>query len=166
ILTDERKPEVIRSSVGLDAIWRKHEAPVECPPSEQGTLLRMTRLYQIWDAERFRLIQRGLSRLVSPFKENKDFSVFLLAPEEFSEFSSEITPPVALNYPHYSVQGTIDPQGKCDLKLAVKATGEVRPVTGGFVKYGKDGLQHLEEDAYSKLKQATEGQPESGKAEW
>lgn len=166
ILTEVRKPEVIRSDVGLDAIWPIHEVPVECPPSEQGTLLRMNNLAQVWDAERFRLIQRGLSRLVSPFKENKDFSVFLLAPEEFSEFSAEITPPPALNYPHYSVMGTIDPQGKCDLKLEVKATGEVRSLTGGFVRDGKDRLQHLEDDAYSKLRQSIEGQPESGRAKW
>lgn len=166
ILTDERKPEVIRSDVGLDAMWPKHEVPIVCPPSEQGTLLRMNNLAQVWDAERFRLIQRGLSRLVSPFKENKDFSVFLQAPEEFSEFSSEITPPVVLNYPHYTVSGTIDSQGKCDLTLEVKATGEVRSVTGGFVREGKDGLQYLEDEAYLNLKKATECQPENGKAEW
>lgn len=166
VLIDVRKPEVVRSDVGLDAIWPKHEVPVDCPPSEQGTLLRMNNLAQAWDAERFRLIQRGLSRLVSPFKENKDFSVFLQAPEEHSEFSSEITPPAALNYPHYSVQGTIDPQGKCDLKLEVKATGEIKALTGGFVRDGKDRLQHLEDDAYSKLKQAAARQPESGDAYW
>lgn len=166
ILTDERKPEVIRSDVGLDAIWPKHEVPVECPPSEQGTLLRMNNLAQVWDAERFRLIQRGLSRLISPFKENKDFSVFLQAPETFSEFSSEITPPVVLNYPHYTVSGTVDSQGKCDLTLEAKATGEVRSVTGGFVREGKDGLQYLENEAYFKLKQTTESQLENGEAEW
>ncbi|WP_232502210.1 ATP-binding protein [Azoarcus olearius] len=166
ILTEVRKPEVIRSDVGLDAIWPKHEVPVECPPSEQGTLLRMNNLAQAWDAERFRLIQRGLSRLISPFKENKDFSVFLQAPEAFSEFSSEITPPVVLNYPHYTVSGMVDPQGKCDLMLEVKATGEVRSVTGGFVREGKDGLQYLENEAYSKLKQTTENQLENDKTEW
>lgn len=166
ILTNVRKPEVIRSDVGLDAIWPKHEVPVECPPSEQGTLLRMNNLAQVWDAERFRLIQRGLSRLISPFKENKDFSVFLQAPETFSEFSAEITPPVVLNYPHYTVSGTIDLQGKCDLMLEVKATGEVRHVTGGFVRDGKDGLQYLEDESYLNLKQATENQLENGEAEW
>lgn len=166
ILTDVRKPEVIRSDLGLDAIWPKHDAPVECPPSEQGTLLRMSKLAQVWDAERFRLIQRGLSRLVSPFNEHKDFSVFLQAPEEFSEFSSEITPPAALNYPHYTVSGTVDPQGRCNLTLEVKATGELRPVTGGFVRDGKDGLQYLESEAYSRFKETTESQPEIGKAEW
>lgn len=166
ILTDVRKPEVIRSDLGLDAIWPKHEVPVVCPPSEQGTLLRMNNLAQIWNAERFRLIHRGLSRLVSPFKKNKDFSVFIQAPEEFSEFSSEITPPAALNYPHYSIQGTIDPQGKCDLKLEVKSTGEIRPLTGGFVRDGKDHLQHLDDDAYSKSKKTPEGHLESGNAEW
>jgi len=166
ILIDERKPEVIRSDVGLDAIWPKHEVPVECPLSEQGTLLRMNDLAQVWDAERFRLVQRGLSRLVSPFKENKDFTVFLQAPEAFSEFSSEITPPVVLNYPHYTVKGTVDPQGKCDLTLEVKATGEVRSVTGGYVREGNDGLQHLENEAYLKLRQTTERQQENGEAEW
>ncbi len=166
ILTEQRKPQTIRSDVGLDAIWPKREVPVECPPSEQGTLLRMSKLAQVWDAERFRLIQRGLSRLISPFKENKDFRVFLQASEEFSEFSSEITPPVVLNYPHYTVNGTIDPQGKCNLTLEVKATGEVRSVTGGYVREEKDGLQYLENDVYLRLKQATESQPENGITEW
>jgi len=165
ILTDERQPEIIRSDVGLDAIWPKHEVPVDCPPSEQGTLLRMNHITQTWDVERFRLIQRGLSRLVSPFKENKDFRVFLQAPDEFAEFSSEITPPAALNYPHYSVQGTIDAQGKCDLKLEVKASGEVKSVTGGFVREGKDGLQYLGDEAYSNLKKRIEKQLENSRPE-
>ena len=166
ILTEERKPEIIRSDVGLDATWPKHEVPVECPPSEHGTLLRMSNLAQIWDVERFRLIQRSLSRLISPFKENKDFSVFLQAPGAFSEFSSEITPPAALNYPHYTVSGTVDSQGICDLTLEVKATGEVRRVTGGFTREEKDGLQYLEKEVYLNLKKTTESQPEIGEAEW
>lgn len=166
ILTDERKPEVIRSDVGLDAIWPKDEVPVECAPSEQGTLLRMNNLAQAWDAERFRLIQRGLSRLVSPFKENKDFCVYFQAPEEFSEFSSEILPPVVLNYPHYTVTGTVDPHGKCNLTLEVKATGEVKSVSGGFLREAREGLQYLEEEAYLKLNRATENRPEEGMAEW
>lgn len=163
ILTEERQPEVIRSDVGLDFIWPAHSVPADCPPSEQGTLLRMNRIAQAWDSERFKMIQRGLSRLVSPFKENKDFTVYLLAPEEFSEFSSEISPPAALNYPHYSVQGTVDSQGKCDLNLEVHATGESIPVTGGFIRDEKDGLQYLDADAYSKLKAAANDQTsESG----
>lgn len=166
ILTDERNPEVILSDSGLDALWPKYEAPIECSPSEQGTLLRMNGMAQAWDAERFRLIQRGLSRLVSPFKESKDFKVFLLAPDEFSEFSSEITPPAALNYPHYTVQGTIDEQGKCNLMLTVGASGETKPVSGGFVREGRDGLQYLGDDAYSNLKKAIESQLENSETGW
>lgn len=166
ILTEQRPPQTIRSDVGLDSIWPKDVVPVECPPSEQGTLLRMTKLTQAWDTERFRLIQRGLSRLISPFKESKDFRVFLQASEEFSEFSSEITPPVVLNYPHYTVNGTIDPQGKCSLTFEVKATGEVRSVIGGYVREEKDGLQYLEKEAYLRLEQATENQPKNGTTEW
>jgi len=166
ILTDERTPEVIRSDVGLDVIWPKDEVPVECPPSEQGTMLRMSHVAQAWDAERFRLIQRGLSRLISPFQVNKDFSVYLQATEAFSEFSSEITPPVVLNYPHYTVTGNVDPQGRCDLTLEVKATGEVKRVTGGFVRGARDGLQYLEEEAYLELKRGIESRTDDGMDEW
>lgn len=166
ILTEERRPDIIRSDVGLDAMWPRHEVPIECPPSEQGTLLRMNNLVQGWDADRFRLIQRGLSRLISPFKANKDFRVFLEAPDEFSEFSSEITPPVVLKYPHYTVIGTVDSRGKCDLTLEVKATGEVKKVGGGFVRDGKDCLQHLEIEAYNKLKNAIENKSDDFKYEW
>jgi len=166
ILTDERNPQVIRSDVGLDAMWPYDEVPVGCPPSEHGTLLRMNNLAQAWDAERFRLIQRGLSRLVSPFKENKDFCVYLQAPEEFSEFSSEISPPVVLNYPHYTVTGAVDPQGTCNLMLEVKASGEVKRVSGGFVREEKDGLQYLDEEAYLRFKQATQNRTAENMAEW
>lgn len=166
ILTEERRPDIIRSDVGLDAMWPRHEVPIECPPSEQGTLLRMNNLVQGWDADRFRLIQRGLSRLISPFKANKDFRVFLEAPDEFSEFSSEITPPVVLKYPHYTVIGTVDSRGKCDLTLEVKATGEVKKVGGGFVRDGKDCLQHLEIEAYNKLKNDIENKSDDFKYEW
>lgn len=166
ILTEERNPEIIRSDVGLDAVWPQNEVHMECPPSEQGTLLRMNNLAQIWDADRFRLIQRGLSRLVSPFKESKDFKVFLQAPDEFAEFSSEITPPAVLNYPHYTVTGTIDEQGRCNIVLKVEATGEIMPVGGGFVRNGKDGLQHLEKEAYLKLEETTKNQPETGQTSW
>lgn len=165
VLTEERPPQVIRSDVGLDAIWPKYEASLERPPSEQGTLLRMNNVVHAWDHDRFRLIQRGLSRLVSPFKENKDFKVFLQAPDEFSEFSSEISPPAALSYPHYSVEGEIDEHGVCNLKLEVHATGDEALVTGGFVRDNKDGLQHLEKGAYIQLKEAMESQP-NGVAEW
>lgn len=166
ILIDERMPEVIRSDVGLDAIWPQKEVPVECSPSNKGTLLKMNRLSQTWDAERFRLIQRGLSRLLSPFKENKDFSVYLQAPDEFSEFSSEIMPPAALNYPHYTVTGSVDQQGRCNLTLEVKATGEIKHTTGGFVREKNDGLQHLDESPYLDLKRTTESEPKDGLNKW
>lgn len=166
ILTEERSPETIRSDIGLDAIWPKKEVPVVCPPSEQGTLLRMSRLTQEWDAERFRLVQRGLSRLISPFKENKDFRVYLKAPEAFSEFSAEITPPVVLNFPHYTVVGAVDPQGMCDLTLEVKATGEVKRIKGGFVREASNGLQFLEEKSYLELKSSIEGDAENVSVEW
>lgn len=166
ILTEERDPEMVRSDVGLDAVWPKHEVPVDCPPSDQGTLLRMNSVAHAWDVERFRLVQRGLSRLISPFKESKDFKIFIQAPDEFSEFSAEISPPVALNYPHYIVKGEVDAQGRCNIKLEVKATGEATTLTGGFVRQGKDGLQYLDEDTYTKLKKAAEGSSGQGAIEW
>lgn len=166
ILTDEREPEVVNSKLGLDALWPSVEVPIQCPPSEHGTLLKMSHLTQAWDTERFRLIQRGLSRLISPFKENKDFSIYLQAPAEFSEFSAEISPPEALNYPHYVVIGEIDSKGKCDLELEVKADGEIKRILGGFVREKKHGLQYLDEGAYLELKQATESAPEDGLKKW
>lgn len=165
ILTEVRSPKVIRTDVGLDATWPTHDAPVDCRPSEQGTLLRMNRLINQWDAERFRLIQRGLSRLVSPFKENKDFRIFLQTPSEYSEFSTEISPPAALNYPHYSLKGTVDAQGTCALEMEVHATGEVILISGGFVRSNKEGLQHLGEKPLSELRKATDKAP-PGSATW
>lgn len=165
-LIEERSPEVILSEVGLDAVWPKYEVPVECPPSEQGTLLRMNYVAQVWDAERFRLIQRGLSRLISPFKGNKDFHIYLKTPEEFSEFSSEIAPPEVLNYPHYTLNGSIDHQGRCNITLEVKATGEIVRVAGGFIRGQKSGLQYLDENAYLALKKTIENEFQDFPSSW
>ncbi|MBK8068629.1 MAG: ATP-binding protein [Rhodanobacteraceae bacterium] len=167
ILTEVREPEVITSDRGLDAIWPRHEVPTASPPSDQGTLLRMSNLAQVWDKDKFRQIQRGLSRLISPFNNCEDFTVFLQAPEEFSEFSSEITSPAVLNYPHYTVSGSIDAEGKCALKLEVKATGEVKSMDGAFVRDGKGGLQYLGIEAYSRVKEEAIGDDkEQSQARW
>lgn len=166
ILTEERMPEEIRSDVGLDSLWPGENLPDDYPPSDQGTLLRMNGLSQPWGAERFRQIQRGLARLVSPFLEKPDFRVFLQVPEEFTEFSSEIGPPAILQYPHYSVHGEIDSEGLCSLALHVEATAETKSITDGFVRNDKGHLQRLEAAAYSKLKESILTDSEDGTAIW
>jgi len=166
ILTDERVPEVIRSDVGLDALWPATDAPDYYPPSNQGTLLRMSKLSRSWDIERFRQIQRGLARMVSPFLDAPDFRVYLQVPEEFEEISSEIGPPAILKYPHYSVRGEVDSDGLCNLTLCVEATMEAKPFTDGFVRNEKGHLQRLGFDEYFKLKESVESSSKDGMTIW
>jgi signal transduction histidine kinase len=150
ILTEKRSPRTIKSGLGLDKEWVNEEgsSPDVSTSTTHGTLLRMNGLKQVWDDARFKQIQRGLARLVSPFLEKADFRIRMAVPEEFSEYSAEIGPPALVQHPHYTISGTVSENGQCTFELRVEATGETRKIEGGFIRNQKNNLQLLEGDSY------------------
>ena len=106
ILTEERKPIDICPTGVIRALWDAKEAPTDSDMTH-GTIIRMTGLKRPWSREDFVTLQRGLSRLVSPFNKISDFSIHMELPSEMGDFSEVIAPPKLIKYPHYSVKGTV-----------------------------------------------------------
>jgi len=99
-----------------------------------GTLLRLSNLRREWTRKNFEDLRRGLSRLVSPFASLEDFRIRIEAPEPFSDFSTEIRPPEAIDYPHYTVDGEVNADGTCTFTYDVLATGRKEVRSGTLVK--------------------------------
>lgn len=101
------------------------------PP--HGTILRMRGLRSPWDEMGFLALQRGLSRLVSPFSNVDGFKITIAAPKSFSKFSKTIEPPQAVKYPHYTVSGKVNGDGTFELFYTVMASGNPVRLAGRLV---------------------------------
>ncbi|WKC44096.1 sensor histidine kinase [Pseudomonas veronii] len=116
-------------------------APEEILPNDffdlkgpaQGTILRMGGLRNSWDEMAFLALQRGLSRLVSPFSDIDGFKIRISAPSTYGKFSKNIEPPQSIKYPHYTVSGKINADGSFKLIYTVVAEGNPIPLTGRLV---------------------------------
>ena len=99
-----------------------------------GTVLKMNRLKHAWEKSDLENLQRGLSRLLSPFYTKSDFNIFMDLPEEHGEFSSRISPPEIINYPHYVVKGSIEGNGAYSFSVRIKEEGEEHIFAGFLYK--------------------------------
>ncbi len=134
ILAEQRSPEEMSSEGILSSLWASERDQKSVPQNlNHGTILRMNNLKKSWTKGEFSDLQRDLSRLVSPFVQFADFSIRLELPDEFEEFSKEVTSPEIIKYPHYSVKGSVNIDGSCNFKLRVFATGFTKELTGQFI---------------------------------
>tara|TARA_R110002049_G_scaffold244048_1_gene417996 strand:+ start:1500 stop:3749 length:2250 start_codon:yes stop_codon:yes gene_type:complete len=104
-----------------------------------GTVLRMNRLKHTWEKHDLENLQRGLSRLLSPFYPKKDFNIFLNLPDKHSEFNSRITPPEIIKYPHYVVRGEIKAEGRYSFLVQIQEESQSHNFEGYFYKFFSDG---------------------------
>lgn len=131
-------------SLYLDQVqcrWQETAAPKE---RKHGTTLRLTGLNDEWTDDSFMRLRGDLSRLISPL-DARDFSIELVLPERFKEYSGLVTPPAILGKPHYKLTGTVDAKGSFeatyqgpDTEHPVKIPGRVQlkkglaPTSGSF----------------------------------
>lgn len=108
-----------------------------------GTVLKMNRLKHTWEKQDLESLQRGLSRLLSPFCSNNDFNIFLHLPDEHCEFNSRITPPEIINYPHYMVKGGVSSDGKYSFSVRIEEEGKSHQFDGYFYKLFSEGEWEL-----------------------
>ncbi|MGZ9669580.1 sensor histidine kinase [Pseudomonas sp. GNP014] len=145
IETQQRIPE--------DITLLNKEVPIgffESEDAVHGTALRMNGLRNSWDEMSFLALQRGLSRLVSPFSEVDGFEIKISAPPPYEKFSKSIEPPQAVKYPHYTVSGRVSESGEVDLTYTVLASGNSVDVKGRIVPVNDDGRwEFLESSAES-----------------
>lgn len=135
ILVEQREPVDIRPDGPISELWASERAERPSPTElNHGTILRMSKLNKDWLDSDFQDLQRDLSRLVSPFAEFSDFRIRLELPPPYSEYSKEITPPDIIKYPHYSIRGEVQEDGRYKLTLEIVTTGVVKHFAGQFIR--------------------------------
>lgn len=96
-------------------------------PSEikvSGTTLKLLELNSDWDEEKFRELRIALSRLINPVSPITDFLMDIQFPKELNDFSGWVTAPESLNKPDYYIKGSIDKEGKPNIKYFSKKVGK------------------------------------------
>ena len=79
----------------------------DCPDDQDGTRLTIEGApSRNWDREAFERLQSRLSRLVSPFKEVRDFNIRLDV-DWNDQFSSPVAPPQLILKPMYRLKGVL-----------------------------------------------------------
>ncbi len=99
----------------------------------------MNALKHYWEKTDFDQLQRGLSRLISPFREVSDFQVYVDIPSNVGEVATKIESPQLINYPHYTVKGELKEGGVFDYSIVVESTGERHELEGFYYEKYTDG---------------------------
>lgn len=126
-LAEEKEATEITSEWKLSK-FAKYRKPYK------GTALKMNGLKHNWEKRDLEDLQRGLSRLISPFKSIHDFNIFLDLPEEHCEFSAKISAPDIIKYPHYVVKGDVKADGKYEFSVSVEADSSHDNFSGYYYK--------------------------------
>lgn len=159
VLAEATYPKEIIPGGIIDFLWQEEKLP---PSKERthGTILRMKRLGATWSEENFKTLQRGLSRMVSPFEKNRDFSIRFELPPNFSNYSTNIEPPPVIKYPHYSIVGKIEEFGKFEFEISVYDRGIKKNLEGwyGWLKSTDDHFEFykLDEERYQNNKDSND----------
>ncbi|MCP1642031.1 signal transduction histidine kinase [Pseudomonas citronellolis] len=119
----------------------------------QGTALVMTGMKRDWSSASFDDIQRGLSRLVSPFEELSDFRIKVIAPAGLEHYSTEIHAPELIRYPHYTVEGVVRADGTYSIEYSAIAEDYKRLAEGLFVVHPKSGWSMRDGGLVSELQE-------------
>jgi signal transduction histidine kinase len=132
------RPADIAAGGAVDLLTDNDNAASDDAPSH-GTVLRMKRLRNTWDAEDFANLRSGLARLISPFErslfsgEHGAFRIELRLPEGHEGLDGVVEPSEALDRPHYRLAGEISKDGRYSFDVKMKGTAETHQLTGQFV---------------------------------
>ncbi len=137
-LADQQKATEIVSDWRLkDFSEKRYRNP------NHGTILRMNRLKNTWEKQDLENLQRGLSRLMSPFYPTNNFSIFLELPDTHGEFNSRIAPPEIIKYPHYVVMGEVQTNGEYSFSVKIEEEGQPSYFEGFFYNIFSKGAWEL-----------------------
>jgi signal transduction histidine kinase len=104
----------------LDEIEVQYEVR-PLPTRAHGTRLTIAGIRKTWTDRDYEQLHARLSRLISPFKDVQDFTITLEI-SGYPAFTGEIqAPPLTLS-PRYTLNGTLDEQGKFTGTIAVDDT--------------------------------------------
>ena len=93
-----------------------------------GTRLRIAGLRSEWRPDNVEDLRDNLARLVSPFRVESDFSIYLSTPaDESGEAAVKIESPEFLSKPKYAVRGIADAEGNVRCKYEFQTIREGQP---------------------------------------
>lgn len=93
------------------------------PFGEHGTSLCIPKLNRVWEDNEIEELDAQLSRLLSPFGVGADFEIWMKRPGG-KVSATKISPPEFLQYPPYSIAGTIDEEGVVKCTYVHRSTDE------------------------------------------
>lgn len=131
ILAEERIPSEI--VVGRYMPHKGQPFPGLPRDGSHGTILRMSGLKKEWGPQELRDLQRGLSRLISPFFSENEFRIYLRLPGEVNENPQQIEAPEIIRYPHYTLAASVAADGEFKLVVELHATGRVTSESGKLI---------------------------------
>ena len=113
-------------------MWReqaaaRHDLRIQ-PNADQGTLIEIENLRSRWTPALATAVHRALSRLVSPFAEERgvddDFKIFLEVPDGLGPRSGAVTSADLLQHSHYSLSAEVEADGHATVLLTLKDRSE------------------------------------------
>lgn len=129
VLWEERSPEEICPDGTIQELWKVEEGDEALA---HGTILRMGGLRTSWSEEQVERLRTDLSRLISPFFQEDEFSIRLQLPQPLEPLSGNIEPPESLKNPHYFIKGNIDGAGNYKLTVKLKDQTRTKNIKGRF----------------------------------
>ena len=98
------------------------------PTLGQGTLIEMAGLHSRWNPTQATAVHQALSRLVSPFAEERGvgdaFRIFLEVPDDLGPHSGAVTSADLLKQSHYSLSAEVAADGQATVLLTLKDRSE------------------------------------------
>ena len=115
-----------------ERIWReqsdlRHDAQIQ-PAAGQGTLIEIAHLHSRWTPALATAVHQALSRLVSPFAEERGvgdgFKIFLEVPDGLGPHSGAVTSANLLRQSHYSLSAEVEADGQATVLFTLKDQSE------------------------------------------
>jgi hypothetical protein len=105
----------------------RHDAQIQ-PAVGQGTFIKIAHLHSRWTPALARAVHQALSRLVSPFAEERGvgdgFKIFLEVPDNLGPHSGAVTSADLLQQSHYSLSAEVAADGQATVLLTLKDQSE------------------------------------------
>ena len=94
------------------------------PMADHGTLLTISGLRSAWTSELIEELRRSLSRLITPFQDERkivqDFAIILDTPGDMGRGTELISSPSTLQKPHYKLSAEVEEDGHATVLMELK----------------------------------------------
>lgn len=132
----------------VDSIWRDVVPYLEAadrPTADQGTLLTISGLRSSWTPELVEELRRSLSRLITPFQDERrivhDFAIVLDTGSAGGRGTEQVSSPSTLQRPHYKLSAEIEASGRATVLMELKDGTELEVDSTLQMVVDREGLE-------------------------